>query len=147
MGRDVRLTFALVLVAVMLTGPACGGESDGNGNPTNPTPNPQDPSFQTLTGTVGSFEYVSHPLNASRAGNLTLTLTWQGSGDLDLYLTANTCADIYGSAACPRLAVSDQIVGNSELISRPVQSGEQFKIWVDNFALVSQAYTVTVDIR
>jgi hypothetical protein len=141
----VKLTFALALVAITLTGAACGGDSDGN--PTNPSPNTQDPTFQTLTGTVGSFEYASHPLNASRSGNLTITLTWQGSGDLDLYLTANTCGAIYGDSACPRLAVSDQIVGNSETISRPVQSGEQFKIWVDNFALASQAYTITVDIR
>ena len=141
----MKLTLALALVAIMLTGAACGGDSDGN--PTNPSPSNQDPTFTTLTGTVGSFEYASHPLNASRSGNLTITLTWQGSGDLDLYLTANTCGNIYGDSACPRLAVSDQIVGNSEMISRPVQSGEQFKIWVDNFALVSQAYTITVDIR
>ena len=140
----MKLTLALALVAITLTGAACGG--DGDGNPTNPSPT-QDPTFQTLTGTVGSFEYASHPLNASRSGNLTVTLTWQGSGDLDLYLTANTCGNIYGDSACPRLAVSDQIVGNSETISRPVQSGEQFKIWVDNFALASQAYTITVDIR
>ena len=138
------------IVAVMLAGPACGGgdgNGDGNGNPNNPSPMPQDPTFQTLTGTVGSFEYVSHPLNASRTGNLTLTLTWQGPGDLDLYLTAANCTDIYGASACTRLAVSDQIVGNSESVTRAVQSGEQFKIWVDNFALVSQAYTITIDIR
>jgi hypothetical protein len=142
----VRLTFALVLVVVLLTGSACGGD-DGNGNPTNPSPNTQDPLFQTLTGTVGSFEYVAHPFNASRTGNLTITLTWQGSSDLDLYLTANSCGNIYGDSACPRLAVSDQSVGNSETISRAVQSGEQFKVWVDNFATVSQTYTLTADIR
>src|SRR5687768_1238300 len=116
----------------MLAGPACGGGGDGKGNPTNPSPNPQDPSFQTLTGTVGSFEYVSHPLTASRAGNLTVTLTWQGSSDLDLYLTASTCPDIYGSSACAPFAVSNQLIGNSEAVTRAVQSGEQFKIWVDN---------------
>lgn len=143
----MRLTFALALVAIMLAGAACGGDSDGTSNPTNPSPNTQDPTFTTLTGTVGSFEYASHPLNASRSGNLTITLTWQGSGDLDLYLTANTCGNIYGDSACPRLAVSDQIVGNSETIGRPVQSGEQFKIWVDNFATASQTYTLTVDVR
>lgn len=143
----MKLTFALALVATLLTGAACGGDSDGNGNPTNPSPNTQDPLFTTLTGTVGSFEYASHPFNASRTGNLTITLTWQGSGDLDMYLTANACGNIYGDSACERLAVSDQIVGNSETISRPVQSGEQFKVWVDNFATVSQTYTLTADIR
>jgi len=143
----VKLAFALALVAIILAGAACGGDSDGNGNPTNPSPSNQDPTFTTLTGTVGSFEYVSHPLNASRSGNLTITLTWQGPVDLDLYLTASTCGAIYGDSACPRLAVSDQSVGNSETISRPVQSGEQFKIWVDNFATVTQTYTLTADIR
>ena len=116
--------------------------------PTNPSPNTQDPTFQTLTGTVGSFEYASHPLNASRSGNLTITLTWQGSGDLDLYLTANTCGTIYGDSRLPAsrgLGSDRRKLRNDQ--PRPVQSGEQFKIWVDNFAPASQAYTSRVDIR
>jgi hypothetical protein len=43
--------------------------------------------------------------------------------------------------------VSDLASGNSETITRAVQSGEQYKIWVDNFGATSQAYGVQVDVR
>jgi hypothetical protein len=136
-------TLTAGLIAVLIAG--CGG---GNGGPTNPSPpGNDDPAFQTMTGNVGAFEYVAHLYSPSRAGNLTITLTWQGPSDLDLYLTAGACQDVYGANACSRLAVSDQIVGNSETISRAVQSGEQFRVWVDNFATSSQAYTLTFDLR
>ena len=129
--------------------PACGGDGGGgNGGPTAPTPqNPQDPSLQTINGTVGSFAFNEHPFNVPRNGNLTVMLTWQGPADLDLYLTAGDCPAIYGDSACPRLVVSDQLVGNSESVTREVQAGERFKIWVDNFTLAAQPYTVQIDIR
>ena len=56
-------------------------------------------------------------------------------------------ATVYGDNACPRLVVSDQLVGNSESVTRAVQSGERFKVWVDNFTLAAQPYTVQIDIR
>ncbi len=141
----MRTLSAAVLLAVTIAGSGCGG-SKGGGGPVDPTPNP-DPATQTVNGNVASFAYNEHPLNASRTGNLTVTLTWSGSTDLDLYLTPGNCPDIYGANACTRLVVSEQLVGNSEVVTRAVQSGEQFKIWVDNFAVAAQPYTLTIEIR
>jgi hypothetical protein len=136
------------LLAAGLFLPACGGGNGGNGGPTGPTPqNPQDPTLQTINGTVPSFGTNEHALSVSRTGNLTVTLTWQGPADLDLYLTSSDCGSVYGDNACPRLVVSDQLVGNSESVTRAVQSGDRFKIWVDNFTLAAQPYTVQIDVR
>jgi hypothetical protein len=146
--RLVSTALAAALLATALDGAACGG-GGGNG-PMNPSPNPPNPpggSGQMLNGTVASFGYTEHTLNVSQTGNLTATLTWSGSNDLDLYLTAGNCPDVYGPNACTRLAASELTEGNSETISRSVQSGEQFKIWVDNFGFSPQAYTVSVEIR
>ena len=145
-----RLLVAALLAAGLFL-PACGGGNGGNGGnggPTGPTPpTPQDPALQTINGTVPSFGTNEHALSVSQTGNLTVTLTWQGAADLDLYLTSGDCAAVYGDNACPRLAVSDQVVSNSESVTRAVQSGDRFKIWVDNFALAAQPYTVQIDIR
>ncbi|HYN07810.1 MAG TPA: hypothetical protein VES67_10500 [Vicinamibacterales bacterium] len=146
--RLVSTVLAAALLAIALDGAACGG-GGGNG-PMNPSPNPPNPpggSAQTLNGSVASFGYAEHTLNVSQTGNLTATLTWSGSNDLDLYLTAGNCPDVYGPNACTRLVVSELTEGNSETVSRSVQSGEQFKIWVDNFGFSVQAYTVRVEIR
>jgi hypothetical protein len=78
---------------------------------------------------------------------MSLTLTWQTLADLDLYLTAASCADIYSDGACQLLEVSDATTGSSEAITRAVQSGEQFKMWVDNFSGTPQSYTVQVTIQ
>ncbi|HEY7475214.1 MAG TPA: hypothetical protein VH679_09405 [Vicinamibacterales bacterium] len=144
----MRTTFAAALLAIALGGAGCGGNG---GNGPGPSPNPPNPpgggSSQTLTGNVSSFGYNEHPLNISQTGNLTVTLTWSGANDLDLYLTAGNCPDIYGQNACTRLVVSEQVVGNSETITRSVQSGDQFKIWVDNFGSSAQAYSVQIEVR
>jgi hypothetical protein len=140
----VKRLFTAALLVGLLAGAACGGD---NGGPTNPSPPGGDPSFSTVTGNIGAFEYVAHQYNATRNGNLTITLTWQGNTDLDLHLTAGNCQDIYGNNACTRLATSEQVTGNSETISRAVQSGEQFRVWVDSFATVGQAYTVTFNLQ
>jgi hypothetical protein len=136
--------FTAALLVALVAGAACGG---GTGGPTNPSPPGGDPNLSTVTGNVGAFEYVAHQYNAARNGNLTITLTWQGNTDLDLHLTAGSCQDIYGNNACTRLATSEQVTGNSETISRAVQSGEQFRVWVDSFATVAQAYTVTFNLQ
>jgi hypothetical protein len=152
-GRRVRRALVAAMMAAAVAASACGGgngSGDGNGNggpPTAPTPNPQDPNVQTINGTVASFAYNEHQLTISRSGNLTVTLTWQGPADLDLYLTSGDCADVYGASACERLVVSDQLTGSSEAVARAVQSGERYKIWVDNFTLAAQPYTLQIDIR
>jgi len=150
----VKTRLAIVLLAAWVGATACGSknsDSDGGSTPPTPTPTPTptpgEPVSDSVNGTVGPFGYVPHLLNVSRDGTLTVTLTWQGSTDLNLYLTAGTCADVYGQNACERLAVSDQVSGNSEMVTFTVRSGEQYKIWVDNFAQTSQTYVVQIGIR
>jgi len=148
----VKTRLVIVLLAAWVGAAACGSknsESDGGNTPPTPTPTPTpgEPISDSVSGTVGPFAYVPHLLNVSRDGTLTATLTWQGSTDLNLYLTVGTCADVYGPNACERLAVSDQVSGNSEMVTFTVKSGEQYRVWVDNFAQTSQAYVVQISIR
>jgi hypothetical protein len=148
--RAVKTRLAILVLALLIG--ACGSKSsdgDGGTNPPGPSPSPTpgDPVTDNVNGNVAAFAYVSHSLNVSRDGTLTVTLTWQGAADLDLYLTAGTCPDVYGTNACERLAVSDQATGNSEVVSRAVRSGEQYKVWVDNNALTPQSYTVQIRIN
>jgi hypothetical protein len=117
----------------------CGG---GGGSPTAPAP-----FNQTVAGTVSSFGYTQHPLSAPREGTMTLTLSWQGSADLDLYLTSSSCVDIYPEGRCPLLAVSDRASGNTEVITRTVARNETFKIWVDNFSFSPQSYSISTQIQ
>lgn len=119
-------------------GMACGGA----GAPTAPTP---VRSFnQNISGTVSSFGSVQHPLTVSKSGNMSLTLSWNTSADLDLYLTASSC-NVYPPGACQLLAVSDGST-SPERITRPVTSGESFKVWVDSFSSAPQAYTLSIAI-
>jgi hypothetical protein len=126
-----------IVAAALLSVMACG-----KGSPTAPAP-----FNQTVNGTVSSVGYTQHAMNVSRAGTLTLSLTWQGTADLDLYLTSTGCADLYPSAGCPRLALSDNASGSTETITRTVASGENFKVWVDNLTFSPQNYTLTVNIK
>jgi hypothetical protein len=136
----------LVALALTLTlTSACGGK----GNPAAPTPPAVAPFNQTITGTVTNFGVVYHPLTISRAGNMTLRLTWpDATMDLDLYLTASGCVQIYGTTACTKIAGSNSASGASETIARSVSSGEAFTIFVDSLALSrSTTYTLTLNIQ
>lgn len=121
----MKTIITLLLAAVLAS--SCGGDS----NPTAPTP---QPFTQTVTGTVSVFGTTRHSLSIPRSGNLTLRLTWQDATvDLDLYLTAATCMELY-AADCTVLLASDSSVGTSETITRTVTGGEQFQIWVDSLS-------------
>jgi len=128
----------LLLAAVALVSAGC------NNSPTAPSP-----FNQTVNGSIGSFAYLSHDLTTPRAGVLTITLTWPaGDGrDLDLYVTPQDCQDIYGEQPCTFLEESFASVGTSETITRAVQSGEPFRIWIDSFSFSDHAYTLQIGIQ
>src|SRR4051812_1613317 len=95
---------AFVVVAIVAS--SCGGNS-----PTSPTATNQ-PYTQTITGTVTNFGVTYHSLTIPRAGNLTLQLTWPDQTiDLDLYLTASGCTQIYGTTGCTPLVGSNNNSG------------------------------------
>jgi hypothetical protein len=130
----MRRLSAVVAVVALLGSVRCGG----GGSPSAPAPQPFN---QTVTGTVGTLGITQHPLTTPRAGNMTVTLTWQTTADLDLYLTNGTCNQ-YPPDSCQILAQSDRFTGSSETITRTVAAGEVFKLWIDNFALAPQNYTL-----
>src|ERR1700730_5888150 len=69
------------------------------------------PFTLTVQGTVAVFDTNAHPLSISRTGNMTLRLDWgDGTVDLDLYLTATSCTNIF-SASCQILVKSNSSAG------------------------------------
>ena len=137
----MRSRAALIVVLASLAA-ACGGD-DGNGvtGPSN------TPFTQTVTGTVSTFGWTRHPLTTSRAGQLSVRLTWtNSSADLDLYLSPTSCTDPYASG-CTFLARSDAGSGTSEQVQRTVTAGEAFNVFVDSFASSPQSYSLLVTIQ
>jgi len=136
-----KLLPLVVLVATV----ACGGDD----SPTGPSSSQIQPVNQTQTGTVSAFGAVRHPLTIQRAGQLTLRLTWSDPMvDLDLYLSAVACTELYPMSACTVLAASDAATGTQESILRTVAAGETYQIWIDNLHLTRpQNYTLTLTIQ
>lgn len=134
-----RAAFVVVLACLAA---ACGG--DGGNGVTGPS---NTPFTQTVTGTVSTFGWTRHPLTTTRAGQLTVRLTWtNGGADLDLYLSPTSCTDPYASG-CTFLARSDAGSGNSEQVQRTVTAGESFNVFVDSFASGPQSYSLLVTIQ
>ena len=128
----------LVPLSVLVTFIAgCGG----NG-PTTPAP-----YTQTMGGTVAVFGSTKHALSIPRSGQMSLLLTWTDSTiDLDLYLTATSCTELYPMASCTVLLASNTTIGAvRETIVRSVNSGEAFTIWIDNLS-VTKASTYNLDL-
>lgn len=137
----MRSRAALIVVCACLAA-ACGG--DGGNGVTGPS---NTPLTQTVTGTVSTFGWTRHPLTTTRAGQLTVRLTWtNGGADLDLYLAPTSCTDPYASS-CTLLARSDASSGNSEQVQRTVTAGESFNVFVDNFFSGPQSYSLVVTIQ
>jgi hypothetical protein len=131
----------LVCALVCLVAAAgCGGSK------TSPSPT-QQPYNQTMSGTTSGLGYTVHSLTIPRAGNMGLNLSWLSDADLDLYLTSASCQDVYPMGNCQMLAVSDRSGAGSESIQRTVAEGEAFKVWVDNFSVNPQNYTLTINIQ
>jgi hypothetical protein len=130
-----RLRLTLLLLPLLA---ACGSDS-----PTAP-----DEFRQEITGTVSVFGTTEHSLTVPRAGNMEVTLRWANASiDLDLYLTESSCTG-YPPVDCSILAASDASDTNQESIQRTVSSGQQYKVWVDNFSMSDPSnYTITVTVR
>jgi hypothetical protein len=130
-----------LVVLSLLALVSCGG---GGGSPTSPS---QQAFHQTMTGTVGVLEYNVHSLNIPRGGNMTLTLSWNQSADLDLYLTSTSCNG-YPPLDCAILTKSNNSTGATrETITRTVQASESFKLWVDNFSSTTVNYTLDLTVQ
>ena len=81
-----------------------------------------------------------------QSGSLRAELTWADGGDLDLHLTSNTCTDLL-SVTCTVLESSYQ-GDTSEVITRTVSNGEQFRFWVDSYVTTGpRNYTLKITIN
>jgi hypothetical protein len=127
----LRKFLAAMLLVPLL---ACGDDTTG----------PGVPYTQTLNDNVTAFGTTSHNVTAVRAGTMTITLTWVGPADLDLYLTNRNCTDIDD---CTVYDESIAASGNSEAVSKNVTKDELLKLWVDSFHGSSVAYTLRVRIE
>jgi hypothetical protein len=142
----MRLKRYALLLSVSALVVGCG---KGNGTATSPS-KAVAPYNNTITGSVDVFGSVRHALPIPRAGNMTITLTWQDpSVDLDLDLASSTCVNLYPKAACGVLQSSSTGFGTTtERIARSVLVGESYNVFVDNFsASKTQAYSLTVTIQ
>lgn len=134
-----RLLPLLVLVCAVAPG-ACVTKSSTE-------PDPPEPSgySNTVTGTVEAFQWTHHELSVPRSGSLRVELTWADGGDLDLHLTLNTCTGPL-DLTCEPLESSFQ-GDTSEVITRTVSTGEQFRLWVDSYVTTGpRNYTLKITI-
>jgi hypothetical protein len=132
------LTSAAIVCVSVLSLSGCGSSS-----PTTPSP-----YTQSVGGTVSAFGTTRHSLTIPQSGNMSLTLTWGDSSiDLDLYLTAASCQQLYPMNQCNIILASNSAQGAvRENVSRSVSSGETYSIFVDNLNL-SKSTSYTLDIR
>jgi hypothetical protein len=135
------LVVSLLVAATTVALVGCGGKS----SPTAPS-TPQ-PFHQTLTGTVDVFGTTFHPVTIPRTGQMTISLTWPETLDLDLYLTNSACsADTLNQ--CQLFASATGTVGNREVVTRSVTQAETFRVFVDNTSLdLGSNYTLQIDIQ
>lgn len=134
MTRVVRM--AVAAAALWLA--ACGGTSSSPTSPGAPTG-----ATETVTGSVAPYAFTSHLIQVARTGTLTVTVTWTGSTDLDLYLTKDDCTG-YPPDACLILVRSTASSGNQEKILYPATADNRYKIWIDNFSPTQSVdYTIT----
>lgn len=135
----MRISGTAIALAAGLALSACGGST-----PTSPD---GGATTQTLTGSVSAYGTASHSVEAARTGTLTVTLTWAGPADLDLYLTSIDCTG-YPPDGCLILARSTASSGNQEQIEWAAAANERFKVWIDNFSpAISSDYTVVASQR
>lgn len=138
-----RFIFA---VGIALTLSACGG--GGSSTPTAPSA-PPPPTFfnQSVTGSLGAGFGAPHSMFVTRPGNATITLSWPGSADLDVFLTDAGCTDIFQQRTCQRFGTADSVNQNPERITMTVNPS-QFNVWVVNASRATSAnYTLELDVR
>jgi hypothetical protein len=135
----VRSVLAAGMTAVLLA--SCGG--GGNNGPTDPnTPSPTPTPVQNpvrtmllsgvpfvLNPTTAMFRNVDNP----PVGQLDVTLNWPGGGDLNLYVTPNSCANFQEvqSGRCAALGKSDG-AAKPETVRFNTTANQTYTVWVFN---------------
>lgn len=132
----MRTTLTVFSLALIVS--ACGSDS-GSSSPAAPTP---VPVVRTIDGAVTVFGSTYHPLTITTGGQVTVSLTWGSSVDLDLYLSQSGCTALYPKASCAIIHQSNGL-NKPETFTANLGPGS-YKVWVDNMSLSSGAsYTLT----
>ena len=139
-----------IAVLVLLT-VACGNDTPSG-------PSAQQPETARLSGSVTAGSCArpipgitpitcvrSHDFTPGRAGTMTATLTWTGTTDMDLVLTASSCGT-YDSYNCTVLAQARTGSG-SERVTLAVSRGERLRFWAHNNSPADGEYTIDVRIE
>src|SRR5438105_3209520 len=103
----------------------------GCGSPTEPGPFTQQVSGSVQAGVplLGLAFYQPFDFTTSRAGALTLTLTWSTAADLDFYLTSSSCSSVtaFTSGSCTILSRSEGVNTTTERLTQTVTSGQALR--------------------
>ena len=105
---------------------------------------------RSTTHTVAAYRTNRHLVVAPRAGQMTIRLTWSDpSVDLELYLAAASCLELYPMRVCPIGPTSKSAVGAVEEVGRRiVTAGEQYSVFVDNLdPKRGQSYKLALEVR
>jgi hypothetical protein len=106
----------------------CGSSAGGPTGPSEPTP-----TVLRVDNRVPGLSYFRQDVNVIRSGTMSATLRWADSRkDVDLALTSDSCQWDRGS--CTILAKSDRSSGTREEISAPVSGGQNYRLWILNYA-------------
>jgi hypothetical protein len=138
-----RMAPALLAVAAL---GACGKSTTGPSGP-------QRTVIGTQTGTMQSFSAGAHPVQAGSSGTMDVTLDWgNAANDFDIFVTSNNCntsslADLEaGVGSCSHITSAQSSNLKPERVTWAGTGGTTYKVWVANFGLSADSYTVTAGV-
>lgn len=147
----VRSVLALAAAAALLG--SCGG---GGANPSGPgpSPTPTPPANSVRTVLLSSVPFVLNPetvmfrnVDNPPVGMLDVTVDWPGGGDINLYVTSNSCANFNDVLAgrCATLGKSDG-TAKPEVVRFNTTANQTYTLWIHNRSLSREAGSFEVGI-
>jgi hypothetical protein len=150
MGSAARRVAAIwkvapALLAVVALG-ACGKSTTGPDGP-------ERTVLGTQNGTMQPFAAGSHAVFANASGTFDVTLDWgNGANDFDIIVTANSCSAASlaalesGGAGCSHITSARSTNLKPERVTWAGNANTTYKVWVANFGLSNDSYSVTAAI-
>ena len=133
------------LLAVAALG-ACGKGTTGPSGPTRTV-------IGTQSGTVQSFAAVAHPVQAGSSGTMDATVDWgSAANDFDIFITSNSCSTsslvdlVAGVGSCSHITSAESSNLKPERVTWAGTGGTTYKIWIANFGLSADSYTLTAGV-
>ena len=145
-GRAARFWRVLPALAAVAALGACGKSTTGPSGPTRTV-------IGTQTGTLQPFTAGPHAVQANASGTIDVTLDWgNAANDFDIYITSNNCnttnlADLEaGVGNCTHITDATSTNRKPESVTWSGNGGTTYKVWVANFGLSADSYTVTAGV-